>query len=194
MKEIRKNNKLIISLKDKSLIHGVVYDCTDDRLLVLINQESIQKAQSLKELDEIALRVETHLGNKLMLSTVISELNKYNCIIIENNPEVVVAQKRQSVRVTTDFTFYVRDNKNKPLECKSLNISAGGMAFVSNSEFELDSVINIEFPPNLFGKKINVSARILKASSEFNAVKFLDLNQKDEDKIVKYIFKMMVKK
>ncbi len=193
MKEIRKNNKLIISLKDKTLVHGVVYDYSDDRLLVLIDKNDIEKAKKLQELDEIALRVETHLGNKLMISTVISELNKYNCIIIENNPEIIVAQKRQAVRVSVHFPFFV-NKAGKLLECHTTNISAGGLAFTSKHTFEQDENINIEFPAHIFDKKICTTARILKVAPDFYAVKFLDLTQNDEDKIVKYIFKMMVKK
>lgn len=193
MKEIRKNNKLVISLRDKTLINGVIYDYTDDRILVLIDKNDIDLAKKIQELDDIALRIETHLGNKLMLSSVISHLDKYNCILIENNPEVVVAQKRQAVRVAVDFHFFVVKG-TKYLDCVSNNISAGGMSFTSKTKFELDEELTIEFPVNIFGKSITTHARVLKITNINYAVKFLDLSQNDEDKIVKYIFKMMVKK
>ncbi|MBQ8848520.1 MAG: PilZ domain-containing protein [Candidatus Gastranaerophilales bacterium] len=196
MDEIRRNHKVLIELKGGSNIEGVVLDYTSDRVMVSVDEKSYDLAKKLQELEDVVAVVNTHLGIKKMNSSIISSLNKENCIIIENTQTIPVVQKREFVRVTSNLSFVVFSPKtNKELECKAVNISAGGVAFsVKNEKFDLEDDVIIKFSSDDFEKDIKCNAKIIKTHENYYVAKYVNLNPHDEDKIVKYVFKMIAKK
>ncbi|MBQ8636065.1 PilZ domain-containing protein [bacterium] len=194
MDEIRKNHIVQMELKNGTCLDGIVFDYTFDRVLVLIAYDSLQKAKELKELDELLVNVSTHLGLKRMKSHVIGCLNKNNCIIIENTETLAVVQKRQHVRVLSNIEFSIVRN-GAFLQCFCVNISAGGIAFWCNDmNFEIGQKISINFPEDVFGKAFSCTAEIIKISVSSVVAKYHNLLPYDEDRIVKYVFKMIAKK
>ena len=194
MDELRKNHILHIELKDGSRIEGKVIDYQKDRVMVLIDDNSVENAKKLQELDDTKVTVQTHFGIKRMFSSVISPLNHKNCIIIENNPSQAVNQKRQYVRVVDDFKFNVELN-NEFYPSKCANISAGGIAFTSIvNHFEIGTIVKVIFPVNVFSKLITCEAEIIKSRDDFFIAQFKNLNVYDENKIVKRIFELLARK
>ena len=194
MEEIRKNHILQITTKNNICVEGIVFDYSKDRIKVLLSYDSLVKAKNLKELDRIFVKANTHLGIKNMKSHIISELNSENCIVIENGATIPVEQKREHVRVLSNLVFKLSKN-NELFTCYCINISAGGIAFVcSETSFKLDDEVVLIFDEKYFGKTFNASGKIIKVNDDYCVAKFYNLKMYDEDRIVKYVFKLIAKK
>lgn len=194
MNEIRKNHIVQIETKNKTILDGIIFDYTHDRILILISFDSLLEAKKINELDELLLSINTHLGIKKMKCHVIGCLNKDNCIIVENNEAIPVVQKREHVRVLSDLQFLIQKN-DEIYNCFCINISAGGIAFwCSEHNFILNEQVKIIFAQDDFGKEIICEAQILKIHETSIVAKYINLKPFDEDRIVKYVFKMITKK
>ena len=193
MDELRRSNFVKIVIATGETVEGEVVDYSDDRALIAIAETSLSLAQNIKELDEVKVFVYTHLGLKEMRSAVIEPLNSLNCLVVENTPTVKVEQKRAFVRVASDLKFKLSKD-NLFYDCKCMNISAGGVAFwLRNSKIEIGDLVTIAFPKEEFEKDILTQATIIKKDTDWFVAKYIDLNPRDEDKIVKYVFKTIVK-
>ena len=194
MDELRINQVIYIEFDDNLIISGIVSDCQRDRVMVLVDNNSIENAKKIKELDDGVVTVETTFGLKKMYSSVITGLNSNNCIIIENNEPVPVIQKRNQVRAVDNFEFIVEHN-DKQYAAKCKNISAGGIAFnIISSIFNIGDDIKIILPEEIYSKKITCNAKIIKIENDFIVACYYDLNEYDESKIVKRIFKLLSSK
>ena len=191
MYELRKNHIIQISLSENKAISGVVEDYASDRVMVSIAPNSIEYAKNLKELDELTVFVYTFMGVKKMISNVISELDKNNCIVIENAPAVPVVQKRKFVRVLSSIKFDIL-KENIIINCICANISAGGIAFFpSEDSINVGEFLKFRFFARDFGKEIICKAEIIKKDGNMAVGKFFDLNKYDEDRIVKHVFNLI---
>lgn len=191
MYELRKNHIIQISLSENKAISGVVEDYASDRAMVSIAPNSIEYAKNLKELDELTVFVYTFMGVKKMISNVISELDKNNCIVIENAPAVPVVQKRKFVRVLSSIKFDIL-KENMIINCICANISAGGIAFFpSEDSINVGEFLKFRFFARDFGKEIICKAEIIKKDGNMAVGKFFDLNKYDEDRIVKHVFNLI---
>ena len=170
-----------------------IIDFSSDRVMVLIFPYSLDAAKSIKELDEVKVQVHTHLGLKEMLSNVISPLDSLNCIVVENNPTIPIVQKRAFVRVVSNMDFKL-SKADKFYDCVCINISAGGVAFrLPDSDLAIGDNVVLSFDNLYFEKDIITSAKIIKKEHDCFVAQFIGLNPRDEDKIVKYVFKTIVK-
>ena len=193
MDEIRRNYIARVKLKTNQFVEGEVVDFTPDRVKILVFPYSFDLAKTIKELDCVRVFVHTHMGIKEMVSSVISEFNSINCITLENNPTVKVIQKRAFVRVLSDLKFNIQKN-NMTFDCVCDNISAGGIAFrVNNSTLSVDDIVFINFSKEYFEKDIVAKAEIIKNNGNWFVAKYINLHPRDEDRIVKYVFKTIVK-
>ena len=194
MNEMRKNHIVKIELSDNRAIDGIVFDYSKDRFSVLVAFDSLDIARELSELDELKVTVYTHLGIRKIKSHVIETLRKDNCLVLENNESIPTIQRRQNVRVISNFSFDIEGNEQY-YKCYCINVSAGGIAFYCNeAEFELNQKIKINFHKKEFEKNIQTCATIIKVNDSSYVAKYTNLNKYDEDKIVKYVFKMIAKK
>lgn len=194
MNEMRKNHIVQIELKDKRTIDGIVFSYETDRFSVLVGFDSLAVASELSELDELNVCVYTHLGVRKMKSHVIEAIRKDNCIVLENNQAEPTLQRRQNVRVISNFLFFILKGEQE-YKCYCLNVSAGGIAFYCNeANFELGEKIKIEFSSKEFEKNIQTYATIIKVNESSFVAKYNNINKYDEDKIVKYVFKVIAKK
>lgn len=193
MDEIRRNHIVRIKLQGGEIIEGEVLDYSSDRVKVLVFPYSTETALKLKELDEFDVFVHTHMGIKEMHSCLINELDSINCLVIENQPSKPVIQKRAFVRVLSDIKFKIIKN-NDEISCVCVNISAGGIAFISNKDaFKTGDSVQICFSKEQFEKDMLIKAIILKENLNWYVAKYEDINPRDEDRIVKYVFKTIVK-
>lgn len=194
MDEVRKNNPVKIKFGENQVIEGMVIDYLSDRIMVTVKHDSIQTAKLLKELDSVNVTIFTPLGIKTMDSHVISGLNYNDCIVVENVPTAEIAQRREFVRIAYDFEFTILTSEMKNVKCKCINLSAGGIAFRADRELQKDEEVTIFFPSNLFEKSITCKAKIISANASGRyTAKYTAINQHDEDKIVKFVFKVMTR-
>lgn len=194
MDEVRKNNPVRIKFNDSQIIEGVVIDYLSDRIMITVRQNFVQTAKLLKELDPVNVTIFTPLGIKTMDCHVISGLNLNDCIVIENVPTAQIAQRREFVRIVHDFEFSILTSEMKNIKCKCINISAGGIAFRAEKELQKDEEVTVLFPSNLFERSITCKAKIIGTNSSGRyTAKYTEINQHDEDKIVKFVFKVMTR-
>ena len=59
---------------------------------------------------------------------------------------------------------------------------------------KLGENVTISLPEDEFEKQIITNAKIIKVYDNYYVAKFEDLNSHDEDKIVKYVFRLIAKK
>ena len=198
MDEIRKNHILQIHPKNSESFSAVVLDYTNDRIMIKVPNEFFDFAKKVQELDELKIIANTHLGLKTMISNVITAMKPDGCMIIENSPSEPVEQKREFVRVLADFPFEVEKVSNgvsERIAVKCVNISAGGVAFASQSQnFNLQDDVKILFSKEYFEKDIEIESKIIKFHNGVYVAQYLNLNKYDEDRITKYVFKMITKK
>ncbi len=193
MDEIRTNNKVKIESTKGGVIDGVVLAVEYDRVAIRINPQNLDTASKIKELDELKVCASTHFGEKTMISAVISELNQKNIIIIENSPALSHAQNRKHVRVQTNFDFLIKFNF-KIFRAKALNISAGGIAFCAeNADFKLDDELIMNFSADIFESDFECEAKIIKINDDNYIAGFNNINENNESKIIKYVFKNVSK-
>lgn len=194
MDELRKNHILQIHSINAQAIEGIVIDYIDDRILVLICEESLSEAKKLEELDNLFVKAHTHCGIMSMKSTVISTIDTNNCIVIENSPVIPFEQKREFVRVLSSINFII-EKDNESYNCSCVNISAGGIAFVCRDrEFNIGDIVTINLLERDFQKDITTKARIIKTNEFDTVAKYLDLDKNSEDRIVGYVFDLIAKK
>ncbi len=194
MDELRKNHILQIHSINAQAIEGIVIDYIDDRILVLICEESLSEAKKLEELDNLFVKAHTHCGIMSMKSTVISTIDTNNCIVIENSPVIPFEQKREFVRVLSSINFII-EKDNESYNCSCVNISAGGIAFVCRDrEFNIGDIVTINLLERDFQKDITTKAQIIKTNEFDTVAKYLDLDKNSEDRIVGYVFDLIAKK
>lgn len=195
MEEIRKNQIAQLKTKSGEQLEGIVFAYSKDRVSILISYESLADARKIKELDELFVKINTHLGVKKMFSHVIDPLNRNNCILIENNAALPVEQKREFVRVLSNHIFEIKKQNNLVAQCYCVNISAGGVAFSTNdTSFAIGEIVDITYSENDFERQIKCSGEIIKKYDDYYVAKHLDLKPFDEDKIVKYVFRLITEK
>ena len=196
MDEIRKNQIVHLEFNDKTKLEGIVFDYVHDRISILIAFDSLEQAKKVKELDYLMASVYTHVGMKRMFCHVISELGTNNCIIIENNDTIPVEQKRKFARVISNMVFKVKkEQESAYCNCHCADLSGASIAFSCLDEtFNVGDIIDIILPDVEFGKEIKLKANIFKINNQNYVAKFNEINQHDENKIVKYVFKLIAKK
>lgn len=192
MDEIRLNNKVDIETQKGAALKGSVTLVEYDRVAVNIDDEYLDEAKKIKELDELKIAAKTHFGIKTMISAVISTLDKYDNIVVENNPSLSVEQKREHVRVMCNFNILV--NKNDILtNAAAKNISAGGIAISLEEKLNLGDEIEITFPKEIFEQDFKCSAKIIKINDDNYIAQFDNISETNESKITKYVFKNVSK-
>lgn len=195
MNEIRKKHIIQLSSANVSDVSGIVADFSDDRIKIKVDLNSFFEAKKIKELDELFVVANTHLGVKTMKAHVISCVDENGIIVIENNEALPVEQKREFVRVVSNFVFQINISDSEVATAYCNNISGGGIAFnCIDKEFCIDDILSFKFFENEFEKDFECKAQILKANFGVYSAKFINLKPFDEDRIVKYVFKMITKK
>lgn len=188
MDELRKNQNVIIETRSKTQIEAIIFDYTFDRVLLEIRKEFIPEASKIRELEELTVTVDTHLGLKKMSSCVISAIDKENKLLIENNPAFIVITKREYSRVKCFLKLNVT-YKGKQYFCTSANISGNGIGF-NSKEVEMipDEEIEIEFSLDDEQPPIKTNANIVSVVNNYIAAQYKNIDPKDQDRIVKYVF------
>lgn len=114
--------------------------------------------------------------------------------------EVKRIQRRNFVRFDVKLPLKVgllAENLNNPLAeicAKTIDISGGGLSFISKDKFEKDGEITleIELPDmglvNAVGKVVRVGKKENNNNEFIYSVGFIFIDEFDRDKIVKYIF------
>lgn len=194
MEEIRNNNTVEMNFNNNITIKGTVVDYTTNRIEVIIDDDYIENAKKVKELDSFILVAHTKFGIKKTYSSVISELDGLNKMAIENNPTIPVMQKREFVRILSTIDFKVQKD-DEIYDCKCLNISGGGVAFsAKEGVFKSGENVKIIYSASDFEKEIMLNATICRVTDKTVTAKYIDVNQHDEAKIVKYVFKKSAKR
>ncbi|MHC4661412.1 MAG: flagellar brake protein, partial [Planctomycetota bacterium] len=121
---------------------------------------------------------------------------------LSHTPQLRRIQQREAVRAPIDvpIVFQIRTGKHlygPPQQGKTVDISAGGISFAATTLFEAGTEMKLEFrlgPENEFkihgvvrrSQKLPLSeGRVMLK----NHVQFTDLEEKDQDAIVRHIFK-----
>ncbi len=192
MDELRKNQSVLIETPDKTKIEASVFDFTFDRVSVEIKEDFVTLAKNIKELEELTVTIDTHLGIKKMNSSVISSLDSTNKLLIENNPAYIVVSKREFSRVRANLDFSIIKNK-KEYNATGIDISGNGIGFsCDETTFEADEIIEINM--TIDDAKISTKAKIVKTGPNLIAATYVNIDSKMQDKIVKYVFKQSTKK
>lgn len=195
MKEIRKNQKIVLNTRTGLTIEGEVFDYEKDRVFVQIYPEFVELCRDLKELEEFIVDVHTILGVISMKSDLISGLDENRCITIENEEKIVddFFIKRQFVRINCNIPFVIlKFFHSENATC--INISGGGIAFTTNAKLKLDEMIKVQFLSLFFEKTLRLDAQIVKVLPDKYIAKFIKIKPSDLAAITKYVFRKISEK
>lgn len=193
MEEVRKSQHIVLKKQDESTVEGSVEDFAFDRVLVLVEPRYVETAKKFQELDETIACLDTHMGQKRMISAVISPINSENKLTIENNPTIIKDSNREFVRVNSNLKFAVWLGKTYYI-CALKDISIGGIAFrCGDYDFKVGEKIVVELYFNDTKAKVKTAAKILNKRGNAFAAQFDKLSMFDQNKISKYVFSVMHK-
>ncbi len=113
-------------------------------------------------------------------------------------------KRRRHVRISVKFPIKgacVRDGQGFEFAGQTVNISGGGLRFISFESFQLGEVVKLVFKPDAFPYEFRLEGEIVACSpSPFNrnrkrtefasAVRFVNLNPHQEDRLVGLCFRL----
>lgn len=151
-----------------------------------------------------------HEGENIDLSFVVEDKGRYNFTVEvierQNNPIYILRvkkvskikkiQKRKFFRLDTDVNidlYYDKDGKESLEQCVIKDISGGGIRIHCNNKYEPGEEVRLDF--NVDGQHIESNAVIKRVEDieslnhkYFIGVEFIDIGDKNREKIVKHIF------
>lgn len=215
MEVFRLNSKIELITENDDKTFGTIYDAIDDKLHVSITSDD-KEIKLLYVGDSVNCVVFQNNGG-ISFDAVVSkripgDTPLYELSDIKNLEEI---KRRQDVRIPCTMEILYSDNnmllsleKSKVEElridkvehlfniCTLGDISGGGIRFVSHRKVvakELMFYLKLE-DDSLFVKGLVINEYVkLKSKESFYSygVKFIDLSEKEKDRIIKFIFVLM---
>ena len=195
-KLLKKNQKIFMAPENiKGALSTTIKKVTTKSIEVEIDKKDLKY---YKKDNKIEMFTIVDAGMLYFKPTVIEVLKEENIIKVEYNKKAYdLLQRREFSRVEIQKDFKLFDTDNKEFVCTTIDISAGGMKFITDApltpvkdyiiEFSLDSGI----PIRCFFKPIRVDGIEIKKSVQKNVVsgRFIALKNIDKIAIVQFCFR-----
>lgn len=141
---------------------------------------------------DVVFQVENHGLHSFETEIVAKVREKINLLKLRRLGEVKKLQRRNFYRVKSDLDVIVRRLGDVIFEeTIILDISGGGLKFLSRQDFKLGDIVELNI--TLLGEDLDLEAKVVKVDkigfgkSEVS-VEFYDLYEDDQNVIVKYVF------
>lgn len=141
---------------------------------------------------DVVFQVENHDLHSFETEIVAKVREKINLLKLRRLGEVKKLQRRNFYRVKSDLDVIVRRLGDVIFEeTIILDISGGGLKFLSRQDFKLGDLVELNI--TLLGEDLDLEAKVVKVDkigfgkSEVS-VEFYDLYEDDQNVIVKYVF------
>ena len=141
---------------------------------------------------DVVFQVENHGLHSFETEIVAKVREKINLLKLRRLGEVKKLQRRNFYRVKSDLDVIVRRLGDVIFEeTIILDISGGGLKFLSRQDFKLGDLVELNI--TLLGEDLDLEAKVVKVDkigfgkSEVS-VEFYDLYEDDQNVIVKYVF------
>ncbi|MDD3150097.1 MAG: PilZ domain-containing protein [Candidatus Gastranaerophilales bacterium] len=181
----------ISSIRHEEVSCGVVR-VEKDRMILDFPDDKIKIASYLPEGKDINLLIYTSTGIRVFDSIVINSPFEEN-FIVEYYEETDLIQRRDYLRVDIDLDLILANSEER-VKTKVTNIGGGGVRFLSNGHFMLNSQWDFtiyspswDFPVRGIGNVINT----LKLNGQLQSViQFTEINELERNKIIKLCFEI----
>jgi c-di-GMP-binding flagellar brake protein YcgR len=182
MAPLKENQKIkIIPEKISQISTGAIVSLETDYFVAKIDNPLFVKTGNSPEIlitEEDYMLLFTSKVNKIENDSVYFDIPKKYCYI----------QKREYARTDVDLPVMI----NNCSTAKIVNIGGGGMQISTDTNYKLNSLINMEF--NLSPKKkIKAEFKVLRVAEENNKFllsgEFLELSNIDKTAIIQFCFK-----
>lgn len=191
MIEARRGQIVVIKNPKFSKMEGVIEAAQEDRLKIYYPKEYESLAWALSVGDELLVDVHTPFGVRHMNSMVISTPSEDGELVIENATAFKISQKREFVRATAEFSFFVKKD-DKLIRANCVDISAGGIKFIPDEKiFSEGDEIEVKFLSDEFEKDINIKAVIISMKADNAVALYTDISEYNRDKIAKFCIKVL---
>ncbi|TRW28628.1 hypothetical protein FL857_00650 [Criibacterium bergeronii] len=141
---------------------------------------------------DVVFQVENHGLHSFETEIVAKVREKINLLKLRRLGEVKKLQRRNFYRVKSELDVIVRRSGDVIFEeTIILDISGGGLKFLSRQDFKLGDLVELNI--TLLGEDLDLEAKVVKVDkigfgkSEVS-VEFYDLYEDDQNVIVKYVF------
>lgn len=141
---------------------------------------------------DVVFQVENHGLHSFETEIVAKVREKINLLKLRRLGEVKKLQRRNFYRVKSELDVIVRRSGDVIFEeTIILDISGGGLKFLSRQDFKLGDIVELNI--TLLGEDLDLEAKVVKVDkigfgkSEVS-VEFYDLYEDDQNVIVKYVF------
>lgn len=141
---------------------------------------------------DVVFQVENHGLHSFETEIVAKVREKINLLKLRRLGEVKKLQRRNFYRVKSELDVIVRRSGDVIFEeTIILDISGGGLKFLSRQDFKLGDLVELNIA--LLGEDLDLEAKVVKVDkigfgkSEVS-VEFYDLYEDDQNVIVKYVF------
>mgnify|MGYP000138246571 CR=1 FL=1 len=192
----------INSLKNEIRYPSQLLDIIDDDILVISGPIHKSNLIILHKNDKVRIVCTVkNKGKYVFDAEVLSvEYERVYKLKVKRVSDITRYQQRQfyrlNVSIPVDKYFTIIDeNGQKTLKehCRTKDISGGGMKLFSNYKHNVGDIINCKFEidGNFFEIKAEVVLVVKVDTFEYDfaiGVKFLDIEEKERDKIIQYIF------
>ena len=213
-------SKVELITENGEITFGLIQDLVENRLYVSISPDD-REFKLLKQDDKIKCIVYDKariLGfDGVILNRIAGDMPIYEILSYEN---FEIIQRREYVRVKTSLPFIYTDNKQltklnfndysqvtkafeKIKEFSKdgiiLDLSGGGLKFASEESIQVGMILVfvLELLDDIFMLKGEVVHKNIKTSSNktvYNyGMKFIEINEKNREKIIRHVFKIMRK-
>jgi c-di-GMP-binding flagellar brake protein YcgR len=166
------------------------------------------KIEQIKNIVKKNVQIRYDIADRtLAIEGIVKKVSKYGLnvqIIFEKRTNIKRIQRREDFRLNVNlpikYKVIVNNNGNEigskyiTNESITVDISGGGVCFISSYELDKDDIVEVEIllPEcgNLIAKGSIIRSNYSNSRGHWcNAIKFIDLEQKEKEKIISYIFK-----
>lgn len=136
---------------------------------------------------------------------IVSLPERLPLLILEAPDAIEKAQKREYVRVAVNLNVYLRytdtENNIQEVECKSRDLSGGGMMLVLDEPLKVNKGHKIKLMFQVGEDLLEVYGEIIRTYKEYDAggikrqiaaVKFLDLAERHQQSIIKFVYQRQI--
>lgn len=204
MNFLKLNNTIELITDRDEKVSGIIYDIVKDKILVAVSADD-KEFKLLHKGDELecvssnsktTLRFKANLTDRIQSDTSIYELS-----FIRDIEEI---QRREDVRVSCSIPIHFIDRdstlaESNPFEGTIINLSASGLKLSCLVDYKINTDLFLTFfikhqEYKLNAKIVHKELILQKERSIYQyGIEFLDISEREREKIIQYLFTLMRK-
>lgn len=201
---LKLNSTIELITDENEKAYGIIYDITKDKVFVAVSADD--KAFKLLHKGEILQCISSDSKKTLSFKAILTDRIQSDFPIYELSfiTDLKEMQRRENVRVhcSLPIDFIDEDSMQKesiPCEGTIVNLSASGLRLSCSVNYKMNTNLLIQF--EIENREYQLNAKIVykelipqKERSIYHyGIKFIDIEEREREKIIQYLFTLMRK-